>query len=404
MTGINIRQLSPVGKSAAGMLPQPQHAKNQQHRHNSQLVSHTLTTDAPSEPCSTTPKAAPASQWNDPTLDLITPGLVDSYNRTACDLRLSVTDRCNLRCEYCLPEEHTNWIHRDNVLTLPDYARLIRIALRLGVTDVRITGGEPLLRRDLEAIISTVHDAFIERTMTPRIAMTTNAIGLDKRLDGLINAGLERINISLDSLDPARYAALAKRDRLASVMRTLAAIRDSQLWPVKLNTVIIDETSLKEIPQLITFALVNGFQWRAIEYMPIGPLARTAQWRPTSADIMSTIHQHFDIEPVATRASAPAQRWKVRESSDHPGGIIGVISSMTTPFCSSCDRTRVSADGKVYSCLFSLAFTDLKSALRSGASDLEIAELWKGAMFNKPAGHKILAPLPLSATMSHIGG
>lgn len=394
--------------------------------------SYAVTTNSPGTPNADTTLTTASATTSTTSATIVQKpeeGLIDTFGRKATDLRISVTDRCNLRCEYCLPEEHTDWIHRDNILTVDEYARLMRIALNLGVTEVRITGGEPLLRPDLADIISAIRTEFYRADIPPRIAMTTNAIGLDKRLDSLIQAGLQRINVSLDSLDSERYASLAKRDRLSAVLTTLMELKDSPLSPIKINTVVVDWQSLEEVPDLIRFSLRNGFQWRAIEYMPIGPLAQTAQTRPTAGHIMEKIREHFDITPIPTRTGAPAKRWRVASShthptdnstatlpahnasqltttsdTTHPDGIIGVIASMTSPFCAECDRTRISADGKVFSCLFSLVNTDLRSALRSNESDDAIAQLWKDAMFAKPKGHNVLAPMPSSATMSQIGG
>lgn len=333
-----------------------------------------------------------------------TAGLLDSFGRVATDLRLSVTDRCNLRCDYCLPEENQQWIHRDNLLSVADYRRLIPIALDLGITDIRITGGEPLLRPDLANIIAVIAEAFASRDMEPRIALTTNAIGLEKQIDTLVNAGLRRINISLDTLDRDRYRTLTHRDRLPDALAGLEATRTSTLSPVKVNTVIVDRAALQEIPALIDYCLRRNFQWRAIEYMPIGPLSRSTDKRPTLDDILQTISSHYDITPRPTRPGAPARRWNVtREDGTHLG-VVGVIASESAPFCRDCERTRLSADGRIYSCLFDIGYTDVMKALRGGATDGQIAQLWRDAMWHKPSGHQALSALPLNRTMSQIGG
>ena len=311
------------------------------------------------------------------------PLLLDSFGRAATDLRISVTDRCNLRCVYCLPEKVTDWLDRADVLRPEEFRRLAKIAATLGVTQARITGGEPLLRPDLPQIIEAVRLGFEDAGVEPDLALTTNGIGLD----------------------PLRFAELARRKRSSDVLRGLDAVDASALpGTVKLNTVVVDQASLDEIPNLVTFALERGYQWRAIEFMPIGPLAASFSSRPTAKDIQRVLRKNFELTDIITAASEPARRWSVAPSDTHPGGIIGVIASMTSPFCSSCTRTRLSADGKIYSCLFSVDSVDLHTPMRAGASDDELAELWKDAMWAKPAGHQLLAPVPQSYSMSKIGG
>ena len=213
------------------------------------------------------------------------PLLLDSFGRAATDLRISVTDRCNLRCVYCLPEKVTDWLDRADVLRPEEFRRLAKIAATLGVTQARITGGEPLLRPDLPQIIEAVRLGFEDAGVEPDLALTTNGIGLDRVIDSLVDAGLQRLNVSIDSLDPLRFAELARRKRSSDVLRGLDAVDASALpGTVKLNTVVVDEASLEEIPNLVTFALERGYQWRAIEFMPIGPLAASFSSRPTAKD------------------------------------------------------------------------------------------------------------------------
>lgn len=333
------------------------------------------------------------------------PRLLDTFGRYATDLRLSVTDRCNLRCLYCLPEKVTGWLPKDTLLRPEEFRVLSHSAARLGVTKARITGGEPLLRPDLADIVRNVRQGFADAGVAPDIALTTNGIGLDRRLDELLDAGIERFNISIDSLDAQRFLRVARRDRADEVIRSLDAL-DQRKIPgvIKLNTVVLDWDSLRELPSLITFALHRGYQWRGIEFMPIGPLASSVAERPTSADIMRTLYEAFDLTEYETPDSQPARRWSVTATAEHPGGVIGLISSTSAPFCSSCTRTRLSADGKIYSCLFSDGSVDLLAPLRAGASADEIEALWMDAMWNKPAGHQFLAPLPSSYSMSKIGG
>lgn len=331
--------------------------------------------------------------------------LLDHWGRVAADLRLSVTDRCNLRCSYCLPEDADSWIPRQDLLTPAEIGRLTQVALSLGIRKVRLTGGEPLLRPDLAEIIHQIHQAFIQAGMPADIALTTNAIGLASRLDSLIAAGLGRINISLDTLDPERYFALAKRNRFPEVATALDKLPGSVLKPIKLNSVILDQQSLEEIPELVRFALRREFQWRAIEFMPIGPLGDSAATRPHARDILARLQECFSLTPIETDPAAPARRWNVAAGSDHPAGIIGVIASESAPFCATCDRTRLSADGKVYSCLFSLSFVDLLTPLRQGASNDELAQLWLTAQAAKPAGHREIAGAGRRTySLSQIGG
>lgn len=339
------------------------------------------------------------SEGNEPS-----PRLLDRWGRAAADLRLSVTDRCNLRCSYCLPEDAATWIPRRDLLTPTEFGRLTQVALSLGIRKVRLTGGEPLLRPDLEEIIRQIHQAFTQAGAPADIALTTNAIGLAPRLDSLVNAGLGRINFSLDTLDPNRYHALAKRDRFLEVVAALEKLPGSGLDPIKLNSVILDQQSLEEIPDLVRFALRRGFQWRAIEFMPIGPLGDSAAARPHARDIWQRLQECFLLTPIETDPAAPARRWNVAASSDHPAGIIGIIASESAPFCATCDRTRLSADGKVYSCLFSMAFVDLLAPLRQGASDEELAQLWLSAQAAKPAGHREISAERRTYSLSQIGG
>lgn len=330
--------------------------------------------------------------------------LLDRWGRVAKDLRISVTDRCNLRCSYCLPEDADTWIPRQDLLTPREFGRLAQVALSLGIRKVRLTGGEPLLRPDLEEIIRQIRQAFIEADLPAEIALTTNAIGLATRIDSLVEAGLGRINISLDTLDPDRYFALAKRDRFFEVAAALEKLPGSGLDPVKLNSVILDQQSLEELPDLVRFALRGGFQWRAIEFMPIGPLGDSAAARPHAHDIFRRLQESFTLTPIETDPAAPARRWNVAAGNDYPAGIIGVIASESAPFCASCDRTRLSANGRVYSCLFSMTFVDLLAPLRQGASDEELAQLWLSAQAAKPAGHTEITAERRTYSLSQIGG
>ncbi|WP_399340257.1 GTP 3',8-cyclase MoaA [Umezawaea sp. Da 62-37] len=312
------------------------------------------------------------------------PGLVDRFGRVATDLRVSLTDRCNLRCTYCMPAEGLDWLPQPEVLSDEELARLLAIAVtRLGVTDVRFTGGEPLLRRGLEDVI-TATAALRPR---PKISMTTNGLSLAKRAASLVAAGLNRVNVSLDTLDRARFHELTRRDRLHDVFEGMAAARAAGLDPVKINSVLLRGVNEDEAVPLLRFAVENGYQLRFIEQMPLDPQhGWDRSSMVTAAEILASLGTGFTLtpEPVA-RGGAPAERWLV----DGGPAVVGVIASVTRPFCAACDRTRLTADGQLRNCLFSQSETDLRAPLRSGGSDDEIADMWRATMWAKAAGHGI---------------
>ena len=313
-----------------------------------------------------------------------TPELVDRFGRVATDLRVSLTDRCNLRCTYCMPAEGLDWLPKSEVLSDDELVRLLDIAVtKLGVTDVRFTGGEPLLRRGLEKVIA----ATAALAPRPKISMTTNGLSLAKRAAGLVEAGLNRVNVSLDTLDRARFTELTRRDRLSDVFEGMAAARAAGLDPVKINSVLLRGVNEDEAVPLLRFAVANGYQLRFIEQMPLDPQHgwdRTSM--VTAAEILAALGTEFSLtpEPVA-RGGAPAERWLVDGGPD----VVGVIASVTRPFCAACDRTRLTADGQLRNCLFSQSETDLRAPLRAGASDDEIADMWRATMWAKAAGHGI---------------
>lgn len=329
------------------------------------------------------------------------PRLVDRYGRVATDLRVSLTDRCNLRCTYCMPPEGLDWLPADDVLTDSEIVRLVRIGVeQLGVTQVRFTGGEPLLRRGMERILAEV-SALRPR---PRTALTTNGLGMRHRARALAAAGLDRVNVSLDTLDPERFRTLSRRDRLADVLDGLRAAAEAGLTPVKVNAVLLRGVNDDEAVPLLRYCLEQGYQLRFIEQMPLD--AQHGWQRSTmvtAAEILERLSAEFVLTPAEEpRGSAPAERWLV----DGGPASVGVIASVSEPFCATCDRTRLTADGQLRSCLFSQGETDLRGPLRSGASDGEIAELWRGTMWRKAAGHGIDDPgfaQPLRP-MSAIGG
>ncbi|MCH7229534.1 GTP 3',8-cyclase MoaA [Glycomyces sp. L485] len=330
-----------------------------------------------------------------------TRSLRDRHGRVATDLRVSLTDRCNLRCTYCMPEAGLPWLPKPTLLTDDEVVRLVGIAVSdLGVREVRFTGGEPLLRPGLPDIIAAV--AALDPR--PEISLTSNAIGLDKLAATLEEAGLDRINVSLDTLRPERFTELAKRDRLGATLAGIEAAAATGLAPVKINTVLMRGVNDDEAPALLRFALAHGYQLRFIEQMP---LDAGGTWRReemiTAAEILESLKAEFDLTPdPAHRGSAPAETWLV----DGGPAKVGVIGSVTRPFCGDCDRTRLTADGQVRNCLFARGETDLRGLARSGAGDDEIAARWQEAMWGKLPGHGIDDPsfLQPARPMSAIGG
>jgi GTP 3',8-cyclase len=329
--------------------------------------------------------------------------LSDRYGRVATDLRVSLTDRCNLRCTYCMPAEGLAWLPKPELLTDDEVVRLVRIAVtRLGVDEVRFTGGEPLLRPGLRDIIA----ATAALAPRPTISLTTNGIGLDRLAGPLVDAGLDRVNVSLDTLSAERFVRLTHRDRHADVLRGLAAATGAGLDPVKINTVLMRGVNDDEAPALLRYALEHGYELRFIEQMPLDPGHVWSRERMVTAEeILAALEAEFTLLPdPAERGGAPAQTWLV---GGYPGPPkVGVIASVTRPFCAACDRTRLTADGQVRTCLFSREETDLRGQLRDGAPDAEIAGTWARAMFGKAAGHGIDDPafLQPARPMSAIGG
>ncbi|PSL54000.1 cyclic pyranopterin phosphate synthase [Saccharothrix carnea] len=312
------------------------------------------------------------------------PLLVDRFGRVATDLRVSLTDRCNLRCTYCMPAEGLDWLPKPDLLSDDELVRLIRIAVTmLGVTDVRFTGGEPLLRPGLDDVIA----ATAALDPRPKVSMTTNGLTLAKRAAGLVAAGLDRVNVSLDTLDPARFLRLTRRDRLADVFAGLAAAREAGLAPVKVNTVLMRGVNEDEAVPLLRHCLAHGYQLRFIEQMPLDPQhGWDRDEMVTAEEILASLRTEFTLTPEpGDRGGAPAERWLV----DGGPAVVGVIASVTRPFCAACDRTRLTADGQVRNCLFSRSETDLRALLRGGASDEDVAGVWRGNAWVKAAGHGI---------------
>ncbi|MET7959864.1 GTP 3',8-cyclase MoaA [Micromonospora zamorensis] len=327
--------------------------------------------------------------------------LVDRYGRVARDLRVSLTDKCNLRCTYCMPAEGLPWLAGPELLTDEEILRLVRVAVeRLGVTEVRFTGGEPLIRPGLVDIVTAV--AALQPR--PRISLTTNGIGLDRVAPALSAAGLDRVNVSLDTLDADRFTRLTRRPRLDAVLAGLAGAAAAGLSPVKINSVLMRGVNEDEAPALLRFALDHDYQLRIIEQMPLDAQhGWDRSTMVTAEEILTSLRTAFDLSPdPAERGAAPAETWLV----DGGPARVGVIASVTRPFCGDCDRTRLTADGQVRACLFATEESDLRAALRTGADDDELARRWRTAMWGKRAGHGIDDPTFLQPTrpMSAIGG
>jgi GTP 3',8-cyclase len=328
------------------------------------------------------------------------PDLIDRFGRVAHDLRVSVTEKCSLRCTYCMPAEGLPAIAKDDLLTAAEIGRLVGIAVRdLGVREVRFTGGEPLMRADLADIIAESRAA----APSAEFSITTNGIGLDHRLPALLAAGLDRVNISLDTVNPEHFARLTRRDRLDSVLAGIRAAKAAGISPLKLNAVMMRET-LADAPQLLAWALENGAQLRYIEQMPLDADHNWARdHMVTAAELLAVLGEHFELTAVGRDdPSAPAEEWLV----DGGPATLGIIASVTRTFCASCDRTRVTAEGTVRSCLFGDDETDLRALLRGGGTDARIADFWRAAMWNKQAGHGIALPdfAPPVRSMGAIGG
>jgi cyclic pyranopterin phosphate synthase len=331
----------------------------------------------------------------------MTLALADRHGRVATDLRVSLTDRCNLRCSYCMPAEGLDWLPDDTVLTDDEVVRLVRIGVeRLGIREVRFTGGEPLVRRGLVDIVRRT----AALTPAPEISLTTNALGLARIAGSLAVAGLARVNVSLDTIRPETFATITRRDRLKDVVAGLEAAQAAGLGPVKVNAVLLRGVNDDQAAELLGWCLERGYELRFIEQMPLD--AQHAWQRDqmvTAEEILERLAAAYDLTPASEpRGSAPAELWAVN------GGpaTVGVIASVSRPFCGDCDRVRLTADGQVRNCLFARQESDLRDALRAGATDEEIAQRWVVAMLGKAPGHGIEDPtfLQPDRPMSAIGG
>lgn len=326
--------------------------------------------------------------------------LVDSFGRTVRDLRVSVTDRCNLRCRYCMPAEGLRWASRETELNFDEITRLVAIFADLGVRSVRLTGGEPLVRPRLAELverISSIH-------AIEDIALTTNGVLLAGSIDALAAAGLTRVNVSLDALSPERFRAIARRDDLGRVLDGLRAVeRHPALAPIKVNVVAMRGFTEDDVLNFAELARSHPYVIRFLEFMP---LDADETWSEDTLlpgeEIRAIIERRHPLEETPAGPASTSKRYRFADGS----GEIGFVNPVTEPFCGGCDRVRLTADGQLRTCLFSLGETDLRTPLRNGDSDTEIAELIRAAVWRKPAGHEIgkqtfAAP---GRSMSQIGG
>jgi GTP 3',8-cyclase len=327
--------------------------------------------------------------------------LRDSWGREIKSVRVSVTDKCNFRCTYCMPAEGLQWLGRQEILSFEEITRLVGVLARLGVDEVRLTGGEPLVRRDLPVLVGMLAQTEGVRDLS----LTTNGVLLDRLAGPLVEAGLQRLNVSLDSLNHVRFAEITRRDALDAVLRGLdEAERYPELRPIKINCVAVKGFTETEVPALAELARRKPYVVRFIEFMP---LDADEAWREddvlTGAEIRGIIeNEHGPLVQLPAKASSTAQRFRFADGA----GELGFVNPVSEPFCSSCDRIRVTADGQLRTCLFSRREWDLKTPLREGAGEQELVELLRFAVRHKELKHKITDPgfVRASRSMSQIGG
>ena len=323
--------------------------------------------------------------------------LIDGFGRVHRDLRISVTDRCNFRCAYCMPEEGMQWQHRDNLLTFEEIERVARIMVeRFGVDGIRLTGGEPTVRARLPVLVEKLAALDVD------LAMTTNGVTLPLLAEDLRAAGLRRVNISLDSLRADRFEELTRRDELDRVLEGIEAATQAGFDPVKVNVVVMKGINDDEVVDFAHFGRDNGVVVRFIEFMP---LDADEIWNNdrvlTQDEILASLRAEFDLEPVE-RTSAPATRWRYADGQ----GEIGVVASVSQSFCDTCDRVRITADGQFRNCLFATEETDIRALLRDGSSDDVVADALARTVAAKWAGHQInqVHFIRPRRSMSEIGG
>ena len=330
--------------------------------------------------------------------------LTDSFGRTVRDLRISVTDRCNFRCTYCMPAEGMEWLPRSEVLTFEEIERLVRLFVeRFGVDGLRLTGGEPTVRAHLPVLVEKLAAIRLPDGRTPDLSITTNGATLRHLAHELREAGLQRVNVSLDTLRRDRFVEMTRRDELDRVLDGIAAAQEAGFAPVKVNAVVQRGVNDDEVVDLARFGRDRGVEVRFIEFMP---LDADGTWRHDQVvgqdEIVAAIAAEFPLEPVAARGAAPADRWRYLDGA----GTVGVIPSVTTPFCGDCDRVRLTAEGQFRTCLFATSEFDLRRLLREGADDEAIAAEIRRAVGEKWAGHRIgsVTFVKPRRSMSQIGG
>jgi GTP 3',8-cyclase len=326
--------------------------------------------------------------------------LTDSWGREIHSLRVSVTDRCNFRCRYCMPAEGLPWLPKPEVLSFEEIHRLVRLLSEMGVSEVRLTGGEPLVRRDLPHLV----DALAALPGVEDLSLTTNGVLLDRLAAPLVAAGLRRVNVSLDSLSHTRFAEITRRDALDRVLKGLEVAETfPELRPIKVNSVAIRGFSETEVPALAELARRKPYVVRFLEFMPLDADERwDADKVLSGAEIRAIVEQHWPLEEIPAGPSSTSRRFRFADGA----GEIGFISPVTEPFCSSCDRIRLTADGRLRTCLFSRREWDLREPLRGGASDRELCALIREAVAHKELKHRVNESgfVRASRTMSQIGG
>jgi cyclic pyranopterin phosphate synthase len=330
--------------------------------------------------------------------------LIDTFGRVHRDLRVSLTDRCSLRCTYCMPHDFAAWLPSESLLTTDELITIIEVAVAEGINEIRLTGGEPLLRPDIVEIVARINGI----ANPPKLSMTTNGLALAKLAKPLVDAGLERINISLDTLDRERFKKLTFRDRIHDVFAGIDAAREAGLKPLKINSVLLKGVNDDESVALVEWALREGLNLRFIEQMPLDAGGIWSRTDLITADqIFADLSTRYSLTPVDDRGSSPAEEFYV----DGGPAMIGIIGSVTRPFCGSCDRVRLTSDGQIRNCLFSMAETDLRSFLRNAELDDEakreaISKAFHMTVLAKLPGHGINEPNFIQPVrpMSAIGG
>ena len=333
-------------------------------------------------------------------LSVVREQLVDGHGRTISDLRVSVTDRCNFRCQYCMPAEGLSWLERAAVLSFEEIERLVGVFASMGVTDLRLTGGEPLVRREFPKLVSML--AGVEGL--DEVSLTTNGYLLERDAAALVDAGIDRVNVSLDSLERDRFFQMTRRDSLAQVLRGLEALAaHPEVHPIKVNAVGLRGFTEQEAVPFAEFARSTAFQVRFIEFMPLdADRSWSADQVLTGEELRAIIDAVHPLEELPREPSSTARVYRFADGR----GEIGFINPVSDPFCSDCNRVRLTADGKLRTCLFSVGETDLRAPLREGASDDDLAEIVRAAVWRKELKHRVgeagFRPPPRS--MSAIGG